>query len=286
MEEIKETESLWENPPTEDMIRKDRIAGHPSTRWAANRIYCYKETDSTNIRAKNLALQGASHGTLVVAESQTQGRGRRGRVWESLQGDSIYMTIILRPSISPSKASMLTLVMAYSVAESLKELYGEKSGNIQIKWPNDIVCNKKKVTGILTEMSAEVDQINYVIIGVGLNLNFTEIPEELKEKATSLFLETGIKQERNQVIAKIMEHFEKDYENFFQSGNLKFLQEDYEKLLVNKDAQVRVLDAKGDYEGIARGINEEGELLIEKDGRIIPVYAGEVSVRGIYGYVE
>ena len=278
-----------ENFPEEtaDILTENEIAESLHTKWIAKKIYCYKEIDSTNSQAKKLALEGADHGTLVVAEAQTQGKGRRGRVWESPQGESVYMTILLKPAFSPSKASMLTLVMALSVAESLKALYGyeEKAEDIQIKWPNDIVCHKKKVTGILTEMSADIAKINYVMIGVGINLNLTQIPEELKEKATSLFRETGKRQKRSWVIAKIIERFEQDYEKFLHSGDLSFLQQDYERLLVNKNAQVRVLDAKGDYEGIARGINEEGELLIEKDGRIIPVYAGEVSVRGIYGYV-
>lgn len=282
-----EVVSREKNFPEEitDVLTENEISGSLHTKWAAKKIYCYKEIDSTNSQAKRLALEGAGHGTLVTAEAQTQGKGRRGRVWESPQGESVYMTILLRPSFSPSKASMLTLVMALSVTKSLKALFGDKAEDIQIKWPNDIVCHKKKVTGILTEMSAETDKIHYVIIGIGINLNLTQIPEELQEKATSLFLETGKRYKRSQVIAKIMENFEQDYEQFLQCENLKFLQEDYEKLLVNKNAQVRVLDAKGDYEGIARGINEEGELLIEKDGRIISVYAGEVSVRGIYGYV-
>lgn len=267
------------------MELKSQISEALNTKWAAKEIYCYNEIDSTNEEAKRLVGEGAEHGALVVAESQTHGKGRRGRVWESPKGESIYMTILLKPSIAPAEASMLTLVMALAVAESLKEMYGTKPEEFQIKWPNDIVCHKKKVTGILTEMSADMEKIHYVIIGVGINLNLTQIPEALRETATSLFLETRKKQERSQVIAKIMECFEQKYEKFVCSHNLKFLKEDYEKLLVNMNAQVRVLDPKGNYEGIAKGINEEGELLIEKDGSIIPVYAGEVSVRGIYGYV-
>lgn len=272
---------------TADVLNESEITSCLNTKWNAREIYYYKETDSTNVRAKELFRKGASHGTLVVTEGQTQGRGRMGRVWESPKGEAIYMTTLLKPQIHPTEASMLTLVMALSIARTFQEMYGIETGQngVQIKWPNDIVLKKKKITGILTEMSADMDEVHYVIIGTGINMNMTTIPEELQQKATSLFLETGKKLKRSQVISKAMDNFEQDYEKFMESHDLRFLKEDYQKFLVNKDAQVRVLDPKGEYTGIARGINDKGELLIEKDGEIITVYAGEVSVRGIYGYV-
>lgn len=272
---------------TADVLNENEIRSFLNTEWNAREIYYYKETDSTNTRAKELFRKGAAHGTLVVADGQTQGRGRMGRVWESPEGESIYMTTLLKPQIHPVEASMLTLVMALSLVRTFQELYGIEAGpeGIQIKWPNDIVLKKKKITGILTEMSADMDEVHYVIIGTGINMNITQIPEELQEKATSLLLGTGKKLKRSQVIGKAMEYFEQDYEKFVTTHDLRLLREDYEKFLVNKDAQVRVLDPKGEYTGIARGINDKGELLIEKNGEILTVYAGEVSVRGIYGYV-
>ncbi len=272
---------------TADVLNESEIRGFLNTEWNAREIYYYKETDSTNTRAKELFRQGAAHGALVVAERQTRGRGRMGRVWESPQGEAIYMTTLLKPAVHPTEASMLTLVMALSLARTFQELYEAEAGQegIQIKWPNDIVLKKKKITGILTEMSADMDEVHYVIIGTGINMNVTHIPEELQEKATSLLLGTGKKLKRSQVIGKAMQYFEQDYEKFVTTHDLKLLKDDYEKFLVNKDAEVRVLDPKGEYTGTARGINEKGELLIEKDGKIITVYAGEVSVRGIYGYV-
>lgn len=271
----------------QDSLNENEIRSHLNTKWNAKEIYYYRETDSTNIRAKELANSGAAHGTLIIAESQTQGRGRRGRVWESPEGEAVYMTTLLKPDFHPSEASMLTLVMALSLARTFQELYGLEANEqgIQIKWPNDIVLKKKKITGILTEMSADIDKIHYVIIGSGINVNNREIPEELQEKATSLFLATGKWFNRSQMTAMAMNYFEQDYEKFVAARDFKFLKEDYEKFLVNKDAEVRVLDPKGEYVGIARGINDKGELLIEKDGRIVTVYAGEVSVRGMYGYV-
>ena len=270
-----------------DILNEDEIRNNLKTEWNGREIHYYRETDSTNIRAKELAKAGASHGALIVAEAQTQGRGRLGRVWESPKGEAVYMTTLLKPQIQPIEASMLTLVMALSLARTFQELYGLEAGEhgIQIKWPNDIVLQKKKITGILTEMSADIDRIHYVIIGTGINVNNRKIQEELQEKATSLFLGTGKKLKRSHVIGKAMEYFEQEYQKFIESHDLKFLKEDYENFLVNKDVQVRVLDPKGEYNGIARGINDKGELLIEKDGRIITVYAGEVSVRGMYGYV-
>lgn len=272
---------------TADVLNESEIKAYLHTKWNAKEIYYYREADSTNIRAKDLFRQGASHGALIVAEHQTQGRGRLGRVWESPEGEAIYMTTLLKPKVHPSDASMLTLVMALSLAKTFQDLYGLEAGEegVQIKWPNDIVLKKKKITGILTEMSADMDTVHYVIIGSGVNMNNTRIPEELQEKAGSLFLGTGKKLKRSQVIGKAMDYFEQDYEKFLICHDLKLLKEDYEKFLVNKDAQVRVLDPKGEYTGIAKGINSKGELLVEKDGKMITVYAGEVSVRGIYGYV-
>lgn len=268
-----------------DNIKKvEEITACLQTKYMGREIYTYEVTDSTNIRAKEHFLQGASHGTLIVADRQTNGKGRRGREWTSPKGD-VYMSLLLKPEFLPEHASMITLVMAVSLAKSLEQIYEIEAHDLQIKWPNDLVLNKKKIAGILTEMSADITSIHYVIIGVGINMKQECFSEELKGKATSLWLETGVHKTRAEVIAKILEHFEQDYETFCKTCDMQSLKRDYEKYLVNKDISVRVLDPKGEYTGIARGINEKGELLVEKDGTITPVYSGEVSVRGIYGYV-
>ena len=253
------------------------------TRWAGQEIHYFPETDSTNIRAKELGEKGASHGALAVADRQSAGRGRRGRGWESPPGCSIYMSILLRPSFLPSSAPMLTLVMAYSTAEALQECTGQE---IRIKWPNDIVLNQKKLVGILTEMSSEIDYINHVVIGVGINVNMDSFSEEIAKTATSLRIETGKVMKRSTLIAEIMKHFERNYDTFLQSGDLSGIREDYNRLLVNCGKEVRILGAKEPYQALALGINGSGELLVRKqDGSEEAVYAGEVSVRGIYGYV-
>ncbi len=268
-----------------EVFSESEIASRITTDWAGKKIYHYDKTGSTNIDAKRLAEEGAPHGTTVVAEQQNQGRGRRGREWESPAGTAVYMSIALKPDFAPDKASMLTLVMALSVAEAITELTGLEA---VIKWPNDIVVNKKKVCGILTEMSAELDYIHYVVIGVGINANnsLSEFTEELRKTATSLKIESGKSVSRAAMVERVLFYFEKNYDIFVRKLDLSELQEAYQKHLINLNADVKVLDPKGEYNGIARGINTTGELLVEKeDGTIEAVYAGEVSVRGLYGYV-
>lgn len=253
------------------------------TRWAGSCVKFYDTTDSTNLQAKQEAEAGAAHGTLIVADMQTAGKGRRGRSWDSPAGSNIYFTLLLKPLFSPEKASMVTLVMATAIARAIGLETGLKTG---IKWPNDIVLDGKKMCGILTEMSVQSGAIDYVIIGAGINVGEQEFAPELAEKAAYLNAFSENRIDRSSLVARIMECFEEDYAKFEDRGDLSGLLEEYHGLLVNKDTQVCVLDPKGDYCGIARGITPEGELLVElPDGEVRCVYAGEVSVRGIYGYV-
>lgn len=266
-----------------DILTKSEIASRLTTKWAGRSLYCFEEVDSTNIVAKKKAEEGEIHGTLIVADQQSAGRGRRGRSWESPKGKDIYMTILLKPEFTPDKASMLTLVMALAVTKGIQEV---TSLPCSIKWPNDIVVNGKKVCGILTEMSAELGYIHYVVIGIGINVNLDTIPEPLKETATSLLLEGEKKVLRGYMIERIMYYFEQYYEAFLHTEDLSEMIEEYNAYLINQNQEVRVLDPKGEYTGTARGINSQGELLVEKDNaEVVPVYAGEVSVRGMHGYV-
>lgn len=243
----------------------------------------FKKIDSTNAEAKRQAEQGAPDRLWVVADEQTDGRGRRGRSWESPAGNNIFATLLLYPSFSSEAASMVTLVMALSVTEAVR---GETGLPAYIKWPNDVVVHGKKAVGILTELTMEKTAIRYLICGVGVNVNQEDFPEEIQETATSLYLESGRKVDREILLQRISEKFEENYAIFCKKESMKELQERYNNLLVNKEAVVRVLDPKGEYEGLAHGINEKGELLVERnDGTLAEIYAGEVSVRGIYGYV-
>ena len=253
------------------------------TRWAGKNPEYHDSLGSTNERARLLAEEGAPEGTLVVSDAQTSGRGRRGRSWASPAGKNLYFTLLLRPDFIPDKASMLTLVMALAVQKAIEEISGCKAG---IKWPNDIVLNGKKITGILTEMSVQNDRIDNVVIGVGVNVKAQEFAPELADKAASLEGELGKSISRALLLEKIMEHFERDYALFLKRLDLSLLMKDYNACLINLGREVQVLEPAGAYNGIAEGINEKGELLVRlPDGRVKEIYAGEVSVRGVYGYV-
>lgn len=271
---------LIESP---DVMSKAEIDSLVDTKWAGKNVIYYDETDSTNNRAKEAGNNKEPHGTLFVADMQMAGKGRRGRVWKSPSGSSIYMTILLYPDIPPVKAPQLTLIMAIAVAEGIREVTGLET---KIKWPNDIVVNGKKICGILTEMSTEIDYINHVVIGIGINVNMESFPEDIAKTATSLRIEAGKEFRRFELIAAIMEHFEKAYEAVCEAGSLEPIMEDYNRLLVNCGRRVRVLEPEHEYDALALGIDKTGELQVEcEDGSRKSVFAGEVSVRGIYGYV-
>lgn len=266
-----------------DVITDSEIESRLDTGWAGSRVLYFEETDSTNNQAKRSAEEGAPHGTLVVAERQSAGKGRRGKSWSSPQGSGIFMSLLLKPELSPEYASMLTLVTALSVSKAVEEVTGLKA---MIKWPNDLVLNRKKITGILTEMSAELEQIHYVVIGIGINVNMEELPKEIRETATSLWLESGKRTSRAELIAAFLRCFEKDYEQFIRTEDVSLLMEEYNARLINRNKEVRIMDPAGEYGGIALGIDEKGHLLVERENRgLEKITSGEVSVRGVYGYV-
>ena len=277
---ISEKES-YEEIGTGSIYNETTIADQIHTKWAGKTVHFARETDSTNLWIKRLAKEGASEGTLALAEFQSAGRGRLGRSWEVPEGTSVMMSILLRPKFEPQYAPTLTLVMGMAVAKAVKSL----GFDVSIKWPNDVVVSHKKICGILTEMGVRDGKIDYAVIGVGINVNIKEFPEEMADKATSLYLESGREIDRSQIPGLVMEAFEEYYEKFAATCDLSGLKEEYESILANYNQPVRVL-AKEPYEGVARGITDGGELLVEKtDGTIVAVSAGEVSVRGLYSYV-
>ena len=270
-----------------DVMTKEELDSLIKTQWAGRNILYYDVTDSTNLRVKQAGDEGAPHGTLAVADRQTAGRGRRGRTWISPAGSSIYMSILLRPEITPDKASMLTLVMALSVAEGIGQgMVQSECPALQIKWPNDIIINGKKLAGILTVMSSQLDYINHVTIGVGINVNMPDVPEEIAQTATSLRIECGHTVKRAPLIAAVMERLEENYEIFLKTQDLSGLIDRYSALLVNRAREVQILGAKETYRAHAIGIDRTGELIVRReDGTVEKIYSGEVSVRGVYGYV-
>lgn len=281
---------LVEEP--EDILSQSEIASRLTTKWAGRKIYYYDVTGSTNNDAKRCGEEGDPHGTVVVADIQNAGKGRRGRGWQTLSGTALAFTILLRPEFPPDKASMITLVMALSVAEAVEEvLEGVEDAATTIKWPNDIVLNKKKICGMLTEMTMtpEMDEIQYIVVGAGINVNNAspeEFSEEIRKTATSLKIETGRQVNRAGLLEKVLLRFEENYAVFLETLDLSRLREAYQDHLQGVGNEVRVLDPAGEYTGVSQGINDKGELIVVKEnGEKVRVYAGEVSVRGLYGYV-
>lgn len=266
-----------------DLMTEAEIKSLMHTEWVAKEVLYFDTIDSTNTKAQELAEKGYQSGTLVVADKQESGKGRRGRSWVSPSGTGIFMTLMIKPDINPNNASMLTLVAALAVAKAITSVTGEEA---MIKWPNDIVVNGKKVCGILTEMNAQFDYINHIVVGIGINVHNESFPEEISQMASSLMIEAGGKRfHRAQIIAETMSYFEQYYDTFLKTQDLSALVREYDKLLVNRNKSVRVLDPKEPFDGKAMGITSKGELIVDTWESRKLVSSGEVSVRGIYGYV-
>lgn len=266
-----------------DLMTEAEIKSLMHTEWVAKEELYFDTIDSTNTKAQELAEKGYPSGTLVVADKQESGKGRRGRSWVSPSGTGIFMTLMIKPDINPNNASMLTLVAALAVAKAITSVTGEEA---MIKWPNDIVVNSKKVCGILTEMNAQFDYINHIVVGIGINVHNESFPEEISQMASSLMIEAGGKRfHRAQIIAETMSYFEQYYDTFLKTQDLSALVREYDELLVNRNKSVRVLDPKEPFDGKAMGITPKGELIVDTWESRKLVSSGEVSVRGIYGYV-
>lgn len=266
-----------------DLMTEAEIKSLMHTEWVAKEVLYFDTIDSTNTKAQELAEKGYPSGTLVVADKQESGKGRRGRSWVSPSGTGIFMTLMIKPDINPNNASMLTLVAALAVAKAITSVTGEEA---MIKWPNDIVVNSKKVCGILTEMNAQFDYINHIVVGIGINVHNESFPEEISQMASSLMIEAGGKRfHRAQIIAETMSYFEQYYDTFLKTQDLSALVREYDELLVNRNKSVRVLDPKEPFDGKAMGITTKGELIVDTWESRKLVSSGEVSVRGIYGYV-
>ena len=266
-----------------DILSKDELLIELKEEKLGNNIYYFETIDSTNNYAKRLALEGAVEGTIVFSEKQTGGRGRLGRMWSSLPGTSISMSIILRPTIHPNEAPKITEISAAATAEAITKVTNLQVG---IKWPNDIILNNKKVCGILTEMSAELNNINYVIVGIGVNVNVDEFPEEIGNVATSIKKVLGSEVSRKDIVINMVKEFGDLYYDFINTGRLERTVDICKKRSVTLGKIVRVMNKKETIIAKAIDITKNGELVIRKDnGETIKVISGEVSVRGIDSYV-
>ena len=242
-------------------------------------LYFYPETDTTNDRIRELALEGAPEGTLAVAEMQTAARGRRGRAWQAPAESGVWMSLLLRPDILPTQASVLTLLAGIALAEAIEDVTGMEAG---IKWPNDILLNGKKLVGILTEMDCDMEQIHSVTVGMGINVNTKAFPQDLQEIATSLYLESGREFDRAEIVGCVMKRFEGLYEEFLEKGGVFApFQERYRAKCLNMGKEVRVI-GRETYLATALDITPEGELIVKRkdNGAEEVVFSGEVSIRG------
>lgn len=257
-------------------IKPHDIRANLNTKSFGQAIHFYDTVESTQEVAHKLAREGALEGTVVIAEQQTKGRGRLGRAWESPKGTGIWMSIIVRPNIPPYQAPQLTLLTAVAIVQAIQQV---TSLQPEIKWPNDILINGKKLVGILTELQAEADIIQAIIIGIGINVNTKHFPEELKNKATSLLIENNRQEvERAALIRAIFEQFEKLYEEYLKHGfkPIKLLWESY-NVSIGKYISAKTLSEE--IKGYAKGITDEGVLLVEDDfGNVHEIYSADIDI--------
>ena len=246
-------------------------------------IFYYETVDSTNTKAKEYAKVDKKQEVVFVAECQTKGRGRNGRKWVSPKAGNLYFSILLRPNIRIQQTPMLTLVMGYAISLAIEKMTGLCT---QIKWPNDLVINGKKVCGILTEMRTMENAVDYVVIGAGINVGMESVTQEIEDVATSIKLEGVKEMDTRELLACILQEFEKQYRVFLKDMNLRSICKGYNARLVNIGREILVIDKEKEYVARTDGINDKGELLIERqDGEKEKISSGEVSVRGVCGYV-
>ncbi len=261
---------------TTSLILPDEIRDGLDTKiLGQSEIVHYPNVDSTNNRAKALAIIGADEGTIVVAEEQSAGRGRKGRSWFSATNDSISLSLILRPSIPPGKISQITLLTAVAIAETLLDL---TTIDVTIKWPNDILVNGKKLAGILTEMSMEMDAIDFIVIGLGLNANTKkeDFHHEIKDIATSLYIESGILLSRSEIIRNFLKRFETYYLQVQSYGFSSIIKR--WKELSNIIGKFVTVDTAGrQIRGIVHDVGEDGVMILkDKDNKKHRILSGDV----------
>ncbi|MCC7571898.1 MAG: biotin--[acetyl-CoA-carboxylase] ligase [Candidatus Methanofastidiosum sp.] len=242
------------------------------TKIIGKKILFFEEIDSTNNKAKQIALE-EKEGTVVISEMQTSGRGRRGRGWYSPKG-GIYVTFILKPTVSPEKASQLTLVSSLALVETLNSINGNLDA--KIKWPNDVLISGKKISGILTELSADMEKINYIVVGVGINLNTEK--EILPENGTSLKIEMREEVSIKLFLKNFLEHYDSIYQEYV-NGEIGEIIRRWKDNSDTLGKNVRIIGINETYEGIAKDIDENGALILRSDNKEIKVYSGDVSLR-------
>jgi len=262
-----------------DALTPEAIKSGLQTTCFGQEIHYYHEVSSTNTVAKTAAAAGAPEGTVIIAETQQAGKGRLGRAWYSPADSGIWLSIILRPRLEPRDAPQLTFLTAVAAVRAIKEVAG---CTVQIKWPNDLLIAGRKLAGIFTEMSSELGLINYLVIGIGINVNLATaaLPADLKETATSLQRETGQKQDRARLVQQLLLEMEHLYHELQTEGFARIREEwlSYTQLI---GRWVKVTSLKGELEGKVVDISADGALILAlADGTRQTIVAGDVSLRG------
>ena len=251
-----------------------------NTNFIGKNIIHLETVDSTNDYLKKINNQ-VEDGTVVISDEQTKGKGRLGRKWQSKSREGIWMSIILKPEIIPYKAPFITLIAGASIVKALNNLQVPA----KIKWPNDIIINNKKVSGILTELSADIEKTNYIIVGIGINVNNSEFDRDLKEKATSLYKE-HYKLSKVDIVTEILHELEKLYKDYIdrdcKEETLKICKE--YSAIINKYVYIVKENEKELVKCV--DINKEGNLIVrDSNNKLKEIISGEVSIRGVKGYV-
>jgi BirA family biotin operon repressor/biotin-[acetyl-CoA-carboxylase] ligase len=258
-----------------DILTPDLLHKRLKGRLFGKRILHFFKTDSTNRVAMELGYAGEPEGAVVLAEEQTAGRGRAGRAWHSERGTGLYFTLLLRPKLSPVQAPILTMLAGIAAHSAITAQTGVSP---DLKWPNDLLLNDKKIGGTLTEMHAEPSQIRFVIIGCGINVNQETFPEELTGVATSLRRETGHSHSRLELLVRLLSEFETDYNRFLREGIAPVIERFQRISPFANGKRVRVDNGVHSYAGVTTGLSPEGLLLVKKyDGQIQAVIAGDVT---------
>lgn len=261
-----------------DVLDKNKICEGLETELVGTELIILKTIDSTNEEVKRRASNGSVSGLIIAAEQQTGGKGRLGRVWSSGSG-GLYFTLLLRPELPPADIASITLSAGFAVCQAIREYTGLDA---MIKWPNDVIIGNRKVCGILTEMAAQSDRIDYVAIGIGINVNIFDFPPELQKKATSLFIETGKEISRNDLFRCVIKKLDEVLSSFMFSFSADDM-DIFKSLCATMGKRVTVERGGNIISGEAVDITPAGELVIRDDSkREFSVNSGEVSVQGIY----
>ncbi len=246
-----------------EKLNESTIKWGLATKWLGKRIEFKQEVASTQDLAHTLARKGAEHGTVVTTNKQLSGRGRMDRRWVSDHDGGIWMSLILRPNIPPHQASQMTLFVAVTLVDTLERVTGQK---IQIKWPNDLFIDGKKISGILTEMQAELEAIQYLIIGFGINVNqlSKDFPESLEGKSTSLRMESGQEWNRQAIIQNVLRDFEIAYQTYLDTG-FEPIKEKWLAHAYRLNEKIHVKTSQEDYVATVKGITNDGALIVLND---------------------